>query len=99
VITVFQNLEVFALGTTPVADGKAAPATAGGAAPAPVVSSTLYTVLVDPKDSARLVLLTTQFPVTLGLVNPTYTPRIVAPVDNSGALPDGLTPDLSAGKH
>jgi len=100
VIHVFQNLEVFALGTTAVADPKATPAAGSSTAAAtPVVASTLYTVLVDPKDSARLVLLTTQYPVTLGLVNPTFTPRDVPPVNNIGALPDGLTPDLSAGKR
>ena len=100
VVHVFQNLEVFALGQTPIADPKAAPPAAGApATPAVPVSGTLYTVLVDPKDSARLVLLTTQFPVTLGLVNPGYTPRDIQPVNVLGGLPDGLTPDLSAAKH
>lgn len=98
VVHVFQNLEVFALGTTPLADPRSTPTTAAGGAAAPV-SGTLYTVLVDPKDSARLILLTTQFPVTLGLVNPTFTPRDVPPVNTPGAMPDGLTPDESASKH
>jgi Flp pilus assembly protein CpaB len=97
VVHVFQNLEVFALGTTPSADPKAAPAAPGTAA-APLVAGSLYTVLVDPTDAARLVLLTTQYPVTLGLVNPTYTPRNIPPVDKRDGLPKGLTPDESAGK-
>jgi pilus assembly protein CpaB len=102
VVTVFQNLEVFALGTTPLADTKSPPSTLPGQAPAPVVavSGTLYTVLVDPKDATRLVILTTQFPVTLGLVNPNYQPRDIPPqILTQNPLPDGLTPDLSAAKH
>jgi pilus assembly protein CpaB len=103
VVHVFQNLEVFALGTTastdPNAGAAATPAAAPAAGGAPAVSGTLYTVLVDPRDSARLILLTTQYPVTLGLVNPTYTPREIPPVKKPEAMPDGLTPDESAGKH
>ena len=102
VVHVFQDLEVFALGTTPTVDPRAAAAVdpkTGAAAPPVQVTGSLYTVLVDPKDAARLILLTTQYPVTLSLVNPDYKAKGLPPVSGKDAMPKGLTPDESAGKN
>lgn len=90
VLHVFQNLEVFAIGQVPVdANANEPQQNPGGG---------LYTVLVDPKDATRLIFLTTEYDVYLALAPPGYEARSLPAITGDNALPDGLTPEESAGR-
>lgn len=97
VVHIFQDLEVVAVDQTPIIPIGAAPGTQVD--PDAVVGGTggnSYTVLVAPKDAARLIYLTNQYTVHLALLPPIYEATPVDPVDSTNALPEGLTVDDSA---
>jgi Flp pilus assembly protein CpaB len=80
VVHVFQDLEIIAIGDVlaPPKDATEAPANPG---------TGLYTVAVNPEDSARLVLLSHEYDVYLTLVGPKATPSDVPAVSDRDALP------------
>jgi pilus assembly protein CpaB len=88
IVHVFQDLKVIAIGAA------LAPAVGAEAAiPNPGAGS--YTVAVAPRDAARLLLLTRQYPVFLTLVGPGTEPAAQDPVTSDDALPDSLTGDVA----
>lgn len=86
VVHVFQNLRVIAIGPAlaPKAGSPEAVANPGSGG---------YTVAVAPRDAARLLFLTRQYPVLLGLVGPGTEPAPQGPVGKADALPPNLTAD------
>jgi pilus assembly protein CpaB len=88
VVHVFQDLKVIAIGAAlaPAPGTEAAVANPGAGS---------YTVAVAPRDAARLLLLTRQYPVFLTLVGPGTEPTAQDPVSSTDALPETLTPDVA----
>jgi Flp pilus assembly protein CpaB len=80
VVHVFQDLEIIAIGDVlaPAKDALEAPKNPG---------TGLYTVAVNPEDSARLVLLSHEYDVYLTLVGPKATPGAIAAIADHDALP------------
>jgi Flp pilus assembly protein CpaB len=79
-VHVFQDLEIIAIGDVvlPAADATEAPKNPG---------TGLYTVAVAPQDSARLLLLASEYDLYLTLVGPKTAPGAVPPVADRDALP------------
>jgi Flp pilus assembly protein CpaB len=87
-VHVFQNLKVIAIGAAvaPAAGAEASVANPGAGS---------YTVAVAPRDAARLLLLTREYPVFLTLVGPGIEPSSQDPVSNVDALPQFLTSEAA----
>jgi Flp pilus assembly protein CpaB len=79
-VHVFQDLKVIAIGAAlaPAAGSPTAVANPGAGS---------YTVAVAPRDAARVLLLTREYPVFLTLVGPGTQPSTQDPVTNVDALP------------
>jgi Flp pilus assembly protein CpaB len=93
VVHVFQDLEVLAVGSTLIPT-EAATADPAEAAPAKAATITgTYTVATAPRDAARVLLLTRQYPVFVTLVGPDTEPEEQQPVGRTDAIPETLTAD------
>jgi pilus assembly protein CpaB len=88
-VHVFQDLEVLAVGTELIPSG------ADDATAAKPVATGTYTVAASPKDAARVLLLTRQYPVFIALNAPETKPDEQDPVGRAEALPETLTAEES----
>lgn len=79
-VHLFQNIEIIAIGdvTVPEDDATEAPKNPG---------TGLYTVAVAPQDSARLLLLASEYDLYLTLVGPRTVPSVIPPIADRDALP------------
>jgi Flp pilus assembly protein CpaB len=79
-VHMFQDLEIIAIGDVP--------APAKDAVTAPENPGTgLYTVAIRPEDSARLLLLASEYPIYLTLIGPDTTPSDLPPIADHDAMP------------
>jgi pilus assembly protein CpaB len=91
VVHVFQDLEVLAVGSTPIpTETEPAVDPAAPAPKSPTITGT-YTVATAPRDAARVLLLTRQYPVFVTLVGPETDPEEQQPVGRTDAIPETLT--------
>jgi Flp pilus assembly protein CpaB len=80
VVHVFQDLQIIAIGAVLKADKDAteAPANPG---------TGVYTVAIPAEDSARLLLLSSEYDLFLTLVGPKTDPKVIPPIADKDALP------------